>query len=180
MYRLVHVIIVLNYSSSISNILKPFFGCKYKVKDLLLQIFPNKNVGVAALRIILHYAESIQNKLHGGHLLWYSSATAVAQFSDCRRTVLPLRWENFATCLALHCYRGGRTLRRQRENCATAVGELCGGSDNAVPQKNGCEPNCQYFKMTKSQVNLLRNNFEGKIIKQGGSAFLIENKDVSD
>ncbi|MBR2153616.1 MAG: hypothetical protein IJ901_03230 [Bacteroidaceae bacterium] len=35
---------------------------------------------------------------------------------------MPLRWENCATRLALHCHPGGRTMRRQQENFAIEVG----------------------------------------------------------
>ena len=45
---------------------------------------------------------------------------------------LPLPWENFATAVALHCYRSERTLLPQRHCIATAARELCYRSGNAV------------------------------------------------
>ena len=45
---------------------------------------------------------------------------------------LPLPWENFATAVALHCYRSGTALLPQRHCIATAVRELCYRSGNAV------------------------------------------------
>ncbi|MBR2154120.1 MAG: hypothetical protein IJ901_05850 [Bacteroidaceae bacterium] len=59
----------------------------------------------------------------------------MAKFSDCRRKVLPLRRENCAAAVGELCGGSERTVRRQSENFATTVAELCDGSQRTVPGK---------------------------------------------
>ena len=54
-----------------------------------------------------------------------SSAVAGAQFSRCGGNAVPAEWQSSPTAVRELCAGSQRTVRRQSENCATEVGELC-------------------------------------------------------